>query len=102
VVGSIFLAKIYFTDLNSYKIRPVLVLQEMGDDCLCLQLTTQKYKGITLTNKDLLQGSIKKDSFIVVPKNFTIHKSILTKKLATIKTEKYRLIKDTFCKEILC
>jgi hypothetical protein len=40
MVGDIYLAKIFFTDLSEYKIRPVLVIKEMGRDCICLQLTS--------------------------------------------------------------
>ena len=29
MVGKIYLAKIYFTDLSSYKIRPVLIIKEL-------------------------------------------------------------------------
>jgi len=43
MVGKIYLAKIYFTDLNEYKIRPVLVIKVLDEDCICLQLTTQYY-----------------------------------------------------------
>ena len=78
MVGEIHLAKIYFTDLSEYKIRPVLVIKLLEDDCICLQLTTQfKNKKITLSNSDLKDGELKKDSLIVVPKNFTMHKTIL-------------------------
>ena len=74
MVGGIYLAKIYFTDLSDYKIRPVLVIKEMGDDCLCLQLTSQlKNKEIIIDNSDLIAGKIKKESLVVEPKNFTLH-----------------------------
>jgi len=88
MVGNIYLAKIYFTDLSAYKIRPVLVIKELDDDCICLQLTSQiKEKALIITQQDLLTGNLKKDSFVIVPKNFTLHKSILIKYLATIKPE---------------
>jgi hypothetical protein len=32
MVGKIYLSKIYFTDLSKSKIRPVLVIKELGDD----------------------------------------------------------------------
>ena len=80
MVGDIYLAKIYFTDLSEYKIRPVLVIKEMDEDCICLQLTSQlNSTAMILTNKDLSQGKLQKDSLVVVPKNFTLHKSILFK-----------------------
>jgi hypothetical protein len=102
MVADIYLAKIYFTDLSDYKIRPVLIYQELGDDCICFQITSQNYKSIKLTNHNLINGKLKKDSFVVVPKNFTLHKSIFTKKLATVKNDKFKEIKDSFCKQLKC
>jgi len=103
MVGSIYLAKIYFTDLSEYKIRPVLVIKELGEDSICLQLTSQQnsYK-IKITNDDLSNGQLKKDSLVVVPKNFTLHNSILFKYIANVKEEKLQMIFTLFCKEIGC
>ncbi len=103
MVGNIYLAKIYFTDLSEYKIRPVLVLKELGEDCICLQLTSQYDSNkLKITNEDLSSGHLKKDSLVVVPKNFTLHKSILFKYLANVKQEKLKTIFILFCKEIGC
>jgi len=89
MVNKIYLAKIYFTDLSSYKIRPVLVIKELKDDCICLQLTSQyKKNGINLTNDNLIDGKLEKDSLIIVPKNFTLHKSVLSKYIGEIDKNK--------------
>ena len=103
MVGKIYLAKIYFTDLSKYKIRPVLVIKELDDDLVCLQLTS-KYKDsrLGISNTDLIDGSLKKDSLIVVPKNFTLHKSVLFKYIAKIKQEKLEEIFQVFCQKIGC
>ena len=93
MVGKICLAKIYFTDLSEYKIRPVLVIKELGEDCICLQLTSQYHNNrLVVTNKDCIDGSLRKDSLIVVPKNFTLHKSILFKYLATLDKAKQKSV----------
>ena len=103
MVGEIYLAKIYFTDLSEYKIRPVLVIKTVDEDCICLQLTTQfKNKKLIVSNSDLEDGTLKKDSLIVVPKNFTLHKSILFKYLGRLKKEKQQEIFRAFCEEIGC
>ena len=103
MVKDIYLAKIYFTDLSEYKIRPVLVIKEMGEDCICLQLTSNlNSNGIVVESKDVAKGCLKKDSLIVVPKNFTLHKSILFKYIATLKDEKFSEIYTLFCKKIDC
>jgi len=103
MVGEIYLAKIYFTDLSEYKIRPILVIRELGEDCICLQLTSQVNSNeILISNGDLTQGSLKKESLVVVPKNFTLHKSILFKYIASIENKKLDQILALFCKEIGC
>ncbi len=103
MVGEIYLAKIYFTDLSEYKIRPVLIIKDLEEDCICLQLTS-KYKDsrLLISNKNISKGKLKKDSLIVVPKNFTLHKSILFKYIATLKNEKLQEIFKIFCKDIGC
>ena len=61
MVGRIYLAKIYFTDLSEYKIRPVLVLRVYGEDCLCLPLTSNlKREGFLLGANDLADGFFEK------------------------------------------
>lgn len=103
MVGKIYLAKIYFTDLSEYKIRPVLVIKELGDDCVCLQLTTQYHENkIVILNTDLIDGKLKKESLVVVPKNFTLHKSILFKYLGTLSGLKQKEIFKIFCETIGC
>jgi len=103
VVGKIYLAKIYFTDLSMYKVRSVLIIKSLGDDFLCLQLTSQlKDKKIIIDNKDLIEGQFKLTSLIVIPKNFTLHKSILFKYIATVNSIKLSEIFDMFCDEIGC
>jgi len=103
MVGNIYLAKIYFTDLSDYKIRPVLVIKELGEDCICLQLTSQYDNSkIIITNNNLSNGHLKKDSLVVVPKNFTLHNSILFKYIATLKENKLKSIFELFCQEIGC
>jgi len=103
MVGDIYLAKIYFTDLSKYKIRPILIIKELDEDCICLQLTSQiKNSTIILTNDDLSNGTLQKDSLVVVPKNFTLHKSILFKYIASVKQEILLKIFENFCNEIGC
>jgi len=103
VVGEIHLAKIYFTDLSAYKVRPILIIKDLGKDCICLQVTSKfKEDRIELKESDFIDGSLKKKSLLVVPKNFTLHKLILTKYLGKLSKKKQDEILDTFCKEIGC
>ena len=103
MVGDIYLAKIYFTNLREYKIRPVLVIRQLGRDYICLQLTSQlKNKKLTLGNTDVIKGKLNKESLVVVPKNFTLHESILFKYIATINKDKFNEITTEFCKQLDC
>ena len=101
MVGEIFLAKIYFTDLKDFKIRPVLVIKEIEDDVICLAISTKFKEGrIIITNNDLEDGYLKVNSVVIVPKNFTLSKTILFKKIAKLKKEKFKEIVNIFCNEI--
>ena len=103
MVGEIHLAKIYFTDLSAYKIRPVLVLKVMDEDCICLQVSSQiRGDRIVITNNDMVDGQLKKESVVVVPKNFTLHKSILSKYIGKINNVLFTTIFQKFYKEIGC
>ncbi len=57
---------------------------------------------MVLTNKDLSKGELQRDSLVVVPKNFTLHKSILFKYIATVKDNIKSIIFKKFCDEIGC
>ena len=103
MVGEIHLAKIYFTDLSAYKIRPVLILKVMDEDYICLQVSSQiKSDRIVITNSDMVDGQLKKESVVVVPKNFTLHESILSKYIGKISNELLNTIVEKFCKDIGC
>ena len=86
------------------KIRPVLVIKELDkNDVMCLQLSTKFKNGrIVITNEDLSEGWIKKDSVVVVPKNFTLNKSLLIKKIGKLDNQKFQIVFDKFCKETGC
>ncbi len=72
MVSRIFLAKIYFTDLSDYKIRPVLIVKDLEEDCICLPLTTQhNYPGIMISSNDFLEGALKKRIHDCFFKNIT-------------------------------
>ena len=75
----------------------------MGCDYVCLQLSSQiKPNRILITNKDLVDGSLKKYSVIILPKNFTLHKSVLSKYLGKINNGLFTNIFKQFCNELGC
>jgi mRNA interferase MazF len=103
MVGKIYLATIYFTDFSEYKVRPVLIIKHIEQDCICLPLTSKMHRdGIVITNNDLLDGFLKKDSLVVFPKNITLHTSLLLRHIATLSPGKMRDIFMMFCQKIGC
>ena len=103
MVGEIYLAKIYFTDLSKYKIRPILILKELDQDCICLQVSSQiKPNRLLITNSNLIDGKLKKESVVIVPKNFTLHKSVFGKYIGKIEKNILDKVFLKFCKEIGC
>ena len=103
MVGEIHLAKIYFTDLSTYKIRPILIIKVLGDDLICLQISSQiKKDRILIDRDDLIDGVLKKKSMIVVPKNFTLHRSVLSKYIDKINKKLFQKIYKKFCNELGC
>ncbi len=103
MLKDIYLAKIYFSNYSAYKIRPVLIIKELGNDLICLQLTSQiKENKIIIKNSDLTKGFLRKDSLVVYPKNFTLHKSILHKYITTINQNLFNSIYEKFCITIGC
>jgi mRNA interferase MazF len=104
MVGNIYLAKIYFTDLSSFKIRPVLVVKELDkEDVVCLQLSTKiDINRVRINNEDLIDGRLLKESVVIVPKNFTLNKKIFVRYIGKISEEKLKEILEKFCREIGC
>jgi len=69
MVADIFLAKIYFTDLSDYKIRPVLIIRDIDSDVIVLQLTSQANKDrLTISKNDLIRGELKKIRLLLFQK----------------------------------
>jgi mRNA-degrading endonuclease toxin of MazEF toxin-antitoxin module len=75
----------------------------LGEDCMCLQLTSQlHHKGILIHVEDLVDGALKKQSMLLVPKNFTLHQSVLTKYLARIRPALLDEVMTRLCKDLGC
>lgn len=104
MVRKLFLAKIFFTDLSNYKLRPVLLIKEYKDeDFLYLPLTTNlELKGITINNDDMEKGSLKQISVVIVPKIGILHKKFLVKEIGIVKREIFGKVMKEFCTEFKC
>lgn len=86
-----------FTDLQSSKVRPVLVLSnnqynQKSEDLIAVPITTNlqlREYAISLTNEGLEKGKLLADSMIKIDKIFSIEKKLLKMTIGRIRKEKY-------------
>jgi mRNA-degrading endonuclease toxin of MazEF toxin-antitoxin module len=104
MVAKIFLAKVYFTDLASYKDRPILLIhQYRTEDFLFLPLTTNlQLQGVSISSADLSSGTLKKPSVIIVPQISIIHKSLLIKELGELQQTTFSKVMKKVCESLAC
>ena len=104
MVGKIYLSKIFFTDLYGFKIRTVLIIKEYkDDDVLYVPLTTNmNLGGITISENDLENGALRKNSVAIIPKVSIIHKNFLIKDIGALKQEIMKKIQHELCKSLGC
>lgn len=85
-----------FTNLVEIKKRPALVINSLeGDNAIFCQITTkrrslQKYE-VVLRKQDC-GGDIRFDSYIYLDMTFTLHKSLVHRKLGEIKNPEIKSI----------
>ncbi len=88
----ILLIEFPFSNLKNKKIRPALVINSLeGDNLILCQITTKKRiisKYEVELKKDFCKGDIRFDSNIYLDMIFTLHKSLIIKKIGSIKNEK--------------
>ena len=100
----IILTNFPFSDLSETKVRPALVLKPLeGENTILLQITTQK-RGISRYEvplpRKLCEGDIRFDSNIYLDMIFTLHESLVIKKLGSVKDEKVKQEVDKKFKEM--
>ena len=99
--GEIIIVPFPFTDLSTIKQRPVLILSNnyynnsTQDLITCgITLNIQENNTLLINNEDLANGEIPLTSRIKVDKLFTLHKSIVKKKLGKINVETFAKVKE--------
>ncbi len=104
MVGKLFIARIYFTNMSDYKIRPILAIKEyLDNDLLYLPLTTNlDTTGILLDNSDIEIGYLKEPSVIAIPKIGILHKSLILKEIAKLKQVVLSQIMEKICQDFNC
>ncbi len=95
-----------YSDFTQFKARPVLVFKIIDkNDLLVLPLTTNlKREGIVVTHKDIKEGSLKKDSVVIVPKLTAIDQSLIStqRHIASLKEKTYKVILKEICDKFEC
>ncbi len=105
MVRDIYFIEIPYSNFKVLKGRPVLIFKELENDYLFLPLTSNlERKGVILTNSDLNDGNLRKNSVVVVPKISAIDKKLVNNSrfLATIKESKFLEILNSVCNKLEC
>jgi hypothetical protein len=100
MVGSIYLAKIYFTDSIKFKLRPILIIKKNSfGDYIYIPFTTnaKNINSIKFTNDFLENGNFNKDSYLIIDKTCTISPNLLDRKIAQIKEDNLFQVYDKYC-----
>jgi len=106
MVGSIYFISMPYSDFKTAKGRPVLVFKTIDkNDLLVLPLTTNlQREGIKVSNEDIRDGSLKKESVIIVPKLTAIDSSLIlgSKFIASLKEKSFDRVKSELCLRLEC
>ena len=106
MVGGIYFISMPYSDFKNAKGRPVLVFKSIDkNDLLILPLTTNlKREGIVITNEDIRDGSLKKESVIIVPKLTAIDASLIlgSRFIASLHEKSFEKVKKELCLKLGC
>lgn len=98
IKGDVVVLPFPFSDLSASKRRPALVLANLsGEDIILCQITSQTVKDIyavPLFEKDIVSGSLIKESNIRPNRIFTASKAIISYKIATVNRSKLLEVRD--------
>jgi mRNA interferase MazF len=79
--GAVVLVRFPFSDLSQAKLRPAVVLADVGrGDFILCQITSNPYAdpfAVELTNASFASGSLQRTSYIRPGKLFTAHRSLV-------------------------
>jgi mRNA interferase MazF len=98
VKGDVVVLQFPYSDLSASKKRPAMVLADLkGDDIILCQITSRFVKddyAISLDNSDFIKGSLNKPSNIRPNRLFTAEKSIIDRKIGTVKPDFFEQVVD--------
>jgi len=107
-IAEIVLCKVYFSNLNSFKNRPVLVLKDNlpYNDFIAIPISSKikilQEDEYIISNQDFEIGQIPKSSKIMLRKVFTISKNNVIKSYGKLNNKKFNEIKNRFCQYFEC
>jgi len=106
MVGEIYFIEMPYSDFRQAKGRPVLVIKQIDkNDLLVLPLTSNlKREGIGITNKDIAEGTLKKESIVIVPKMTAVDHTLVaqSRKIATLKKRAFDNVLQLLCDKLGC
>ena len=97
-VGSVVLVPFPFSDLSQSKLRPAVVLADVGrGDWVLCQVTSSPYadaKAITLANSDFAKGSLRVVSYARPGKLFTANQELLVSQVGILNDKAFNRLLD--------
>lgn len=97
-VGAVVLIRFPFSDLSSSKLRPAVVLADVGrNDFILCQVTSNPYAdpdAIELRDEHFDQGSLQRTSYVRPGKLFTANASLIVREVGRLKAEVRREIAE--------
>ena len=92
MVGDVVLTRVPYTDLTGSKIRPVLVLADVGmDDWIACQITTNpqvRSGSVAIARRDMAVGGLRFDSWARTNRLFTLNDKLFRRTLGRISDAK--------------
>jgi len=97
--GAVVLVRFPFSDLSQTKLRPAVVLAEVGrGDCILCQITSRPYgdaSSIELDDAAFVAGSLRVVSYARPAKLFTAHQDLITSHVGNLKPAALKRIAQT-------
>ncbi len=96
--GAIVLVRFPFSDLSQTRLRPAVVLADVGrgDRILC-QVTSKPYsdtRAVTIDEEDFTKGSLRVTSYARPGKLFTANRDLIASEIAALKPESLQRLVD--------
>ena|ERR1044072_9291479 len=100
--GAVVLVPFPFSDLSQSKLRPAVVLADVGKgDYILCQVTSNAYsdsRAIELTNNDFASGSLHVVSYARPAKLFTAHRKLLVAQVGVLTDDIFKKIVEAVVK----